>query len=538
MARPPLESLLSDPGYTPRVRDVEALVELLADDDLTSDAERAIARVGAPALGALRRRLHEARPPLRARIVRTIGRLADHAEARGALLDALRDADAKTRRNAAIALGHVRVELETERVEEALLAAWEREERVEMRRSIAASLGKVGTTSSLPYLRAALRAGDSELTRIAERALMMIERTASRPVRGHLDPHGKPDRPLEVIALCRSGIESLLAEELSGGAMPHSGREGALRDVRVTAPGCVSATMCSAMGELFRARTMLSFCFPLPAERARASEAVDETVARAVNGERAKSIFAAWTVGAVRYRIAWAEGGHKRAQTWALARSLGQQAPELVNDPTSSMWELNVDATPSRVAVTLAPRGLPDPRFLWRKRDVPASSHPTLAAALARVAEARPDDVVWDPFVGSGAELVERGLLGPHRSLMGSDTEPLALEAARENLAAAGIEARLEQADALVHAPAGVTLIITNPPMGRRASRTAGLSETLDRFVLHAASVLLPGGRLVWMSPWPKRTRTAALRAGLKLEWAQVVDMGGFDAEMQRWSRS
>ncbi|MDP9151347.1 MAG: HEAT repeat domain-containing protein, partial [Myxococcota bacterium] len=185
MERPPLESLLSDPGYTPRVRDVEALVELLADDDLTSHAERAIARVGAPALAALRRRLDKATPPLRARIVRALGRLANHAEARTALLDGLRDADAKTRRNAAIALGHVRVG--SDGVEEALLAAWEREERVEMRRSIAASLGKVGTSHSLAYLRKALEAGDSELTRIAERALMMIERTESRAGRGHLD---------------------------------------------------------------------------------------------------------------------------------------------------------------------------------------------------------------------------------------------------------------------------------------------------------------------------------------------------------------
>ncbi|MDP9149033.1 MAG: methyltransferase, partial [Myxococcota bacterium] len=357
--------------------------------------------------------------------------------------------------------------------------------------------------------------------------------------RGHLDPRRTPDRPVEVVALCRNGIESLLAEELSADAARRSGHEErGVSDAHTTAPGRVSATLSSAMGELFRARTMLSFYFPLPTERAHDGEPVEETVARALRSEHAKSIFAAWTVGAVRYRIAWAEGGHKRAQTWALAGVLGKQAPELVNDPTLSLWELIVTATPSRVDVALAPRDLPDPRFLWRKRDVPASSHPTLAAALARVAKARPDDVVWDPFVGSGAELVERALLGPHRSLTGSDIEPLALEAAKENLAAAGVEARLEQADALVHAPGGVTLIITNPPMGRRASRTAGLSEMLDRFVLHAASVLSPGGRLVWMAPWPKRARNAAFRAGLTLESAQVVDMGGFDAEMQRWTRS
>lgn len=169
---------------------------------------------------------------------------------------------------------------------------------------------------------------------------------------------------------------------------------------------------------------------------------------------------------------------------------------------------------------------------------MPAASHPTVAAALARIAAVRGDDVVWDPFVGSGAELVERALLGPYQSLIGSDIDAHALQAAKENLDAAGVEARLEQADALAHAPEGVTLVVTNPPMGRRASRTAGLADTLDGFLLHAASVLVPGGRLAWLAPWPKRARAAASRAGLKLEWARVVDMGGFDAEMQLWFRS
>ena len=37
---------------------------------------------------------------------------------------------------------------------------------------------------------------------------------------------------------------------------------------------------------------------------------------------------------------------------------------------------------------------------------------------------ARADDVVWDPFVGSGTELVERALAGPYARLLGSDTDP------------------------------------------------------------------------------------------------------------------
>src|SRR5579883_362768 len=75
MPRPSLEISVRDPGFTPSVRDVPALIDLLADDDLVADAERAIARVGPSATDALRRRFEAAAPPLRARVLRAIGRL-------------------------------------------------------------------------------------------------------------------------------------------------------------------------------------------------------------------------------------------------------------------------------------------------------------------------------------------------------------------------------------------------------------------------------------------------------------------------------
>jgi 23S rRNA G2445 N2-methylase RlmL len=292
------------------------------------------------------------------------------------------------------------------------------------------------------------------------------------------------------------------------------------------------------MRALFGARTMLAFRFPLPTEWVRDGETEEEAVARAVTSDAARAVLATWTVGAVRYRIAWAEGGHRRAATWGAAAAVARRAPELVNDPTASLWEVRVETTRRFVDVSLEPRALEDPRFTWRRGDVPAASHPTVAAALARVAGARDDDVVWDPFVGSGAELVERGRLGRYRALHGSDVDARALAVARENLTAAGLTADLERRDALAGAPPGVTLVLTNPPMGRRVARTSGLAELLDRFVSYAAATLVPGGRLVWLAPWPARARHAAQAAGLRLDRASVVDMGGFDAELQRWTRA
>ncbi|MEA2748602.1 MAG: hypothetical protein QOI41_2745, partial [Myxococcales bacterium] len=144
----------------------------------------------------------------------------------------------------------------------------------------------------------------------------------------------------------------------------------------------------------------------------------------------------------------------------------------------------------------------------------------------------RPDDVVWDPFVGAGAELVERARLGPYKALIGTDLERAAIDAARSNLGAAGIaDATLVVADAVTYEPRGVTLIVTNPPMGRRVQRgTHG--ELLERFVDHAARILVPGGALVWAVPDPRALHARAERAGLVLDHAFTVDMGGFPAEM------
>jgi len=468
-------------------------------------------------------RLEAAVPPLRAHIVKAIGRLVPAPQAVGVLLTALGDADPKTRRNAAIALGHVtRAD-----VEEALLATWERDPSPPMRRTLAASLGKTGSARSLPVLKDASRSDDAELARIASRAQAMIERTASRGERGRVDPARTPPRPVVLVVQSRRGLEDLLAEELRGVA--------AVVETRVDGPGRVRARLAGSIDALFAARTMLSFQFALPTETRRAGEGLSDAIARVATGEAAREIFGTWTAGPIRYRIAWADGGHRRAAIWDAARAIATCAPDLVNDPTASTWELVVAHDERSVDLALVARSLVDPRFAWRRGDVPAASHPTIAAALARVGGARDDDVVWDPFVGSGAELVERALLGPARALFGSDIDLRALATARDNLAAAGVTARLEQKDVLDPAPDDVSLIVTNPPMGRRASRAAGLDERLDRFVIHAAGALRPRGRLVWMAPWPKRARAAGQSAGLTLDWARTVDMGGFDAELQRW---
>ncbi|CAN96061.1 putative N6-adenine DNA/RNA methylase [Sorangium cellulosum So ce56] len=372
------------------------------------------------------------------------------------------------------------------------------------------------------------------------RAELLARRTLTRGEPSEIAGDRAPERPLRVAVRCRRGLEAILAEELAaldagspGGALVPELRSDPCGGARV------EAVLSGRLDALFGARTMLSFAFPLPLRKLDQGADLAAAVAERLLSREAREILRRFTQGAIRYRIDWAAGGKRRAAVFRAAAAVEAEAPELVNDPTQSTWDVVVYEGAGRVRVELAPR-LPDPRFAYRRGDVPAASHPTIAAALARIAGARGDDVVWDPFVGSGLELCERALLGPYRRLVGSDRDPRALQIARENLDAAGARgAELLQRDAVGAPPPGEapTLILTNPPLGRRVERTGDLDAMLDRFVEGAARALAPGGRMVWISPFPERTEAVARRSGLRPEALLRVDMGGFDAQIQSFHK-
>lgn len=518
-----LADAVKSSGYTPAARDATELIALLADEDdeVSLGAERALARLGEKLVVIAERAKKEALPRIRARLCRAIGRVTPLGDAETKyLILALDDEDPKTRRNAAIALGKVRAD----HVEAALLLAWDSEKRVDHLRTLAASLGKVGSEKSLSRL-SALPVDDPELARIASQSILVLSRTIHRGTPSAIDGSKPPPRPVPIVFRCRSGLEAILESELGADWKP-----------RLAGKGEVHATLSGPLASAFVARTALEFALLLPAvklPKGSTPAAMTDAIAEALTSPDARLVFDTWTQGQVRYRIAWAKGGHRRADVWRVAKRVAELAPELVNDPTESTWEVLVQESPEKLRIEISPRKLEDPRFTYRLRDVPAASHPTLAAALARIAGTRADDVVWDPFVGSATDLVERARLGAYRELHGSDIDSAALDAARANLALAGVHAELTSADACTHAPSGVTLILTNPPMGHRVLRHANLAELLERFIAHAAKTLAPGGRLVWISPMGERTKAWGHAAGLGLELAHDVDMGGFTAQIQ-----
>ena len=161
-------------------------------------------------------------------------------------------------------------------------------------------------------------------------------------------------------------------------------------------------------------------------------------------------------------------------------------------------------------------------------------------AALARLAGVTNQDRIWDPFVGGGTELIECGILAPKAQLFGSDIDKTALSSASQNFIASGLQHyRLFQSD--VRLPPfrkGMNLVISNPPLGRRTLPRKDLSGLLRQTLDSIAIVLVPGGRLFWVSPFFDTTIQHGETLGLKHVYRQRIDMGGFASEIQGFIKS
>jgi 16S rRNA G966 N2-methylase RsmD len=518
-----LAAELASRGFTPARRDAPGLVELIVEgvEPTARRAARALAELRDGGRMAIDARFETADEGAKARLVAALGLLArgGDEEAAKLVIAGLRDTATRVRRTAALALG----KLGGQAALAALVARWDASDVTQdERRALTEALGKIGGAAALTRLRALTPGDDVELSRRRDRALLMADRSAKRDPESSIATDVAPPTPLAVRLACRQGLAPLLVEELKSIGMTPRSTSGSHAEVRLEAP----------WSTLFASRLWVtaSIEIPLPPPSSSAPDALATSVTRAIASDSTRALFAAWTRGPVRWRLGFARG-HRRAVVWRVARDVTAAAPELVNDPTAATWEVLVDDEAK--SLELVPKRIEDPRFAWRVAEVPAASHPTVAAALAWVADVRPEDRVWDPFCGSGAELIERAHRGRYRSLLGTDLDVTALAAARENLDAAGFAAELTLADARTHDAGPVDLVITNPPLGRRVRLDAAalLVESLP----HWARQLAPRGRLVWITPAPRKTTPIAESLKLRRVRSLAVDLGGVRGQLERW---
>jgi 23S rRNA G2445 N2-methylase RlmL len=134
---------------------------------------------------------------------------------------------------------------------------------------------------------------------------------------------------------------------------------------------------------------------------------------------------------------------------------------------------------------------------------LPASLRPTVAAAMVRLAEAKPKQLVLDPMCGAGTILAEQLARGQHAEgakvkVLGGDLDPAALRTAAVNLRSLG-RALLVRWDAtrLPLPRHSVDHLLSNPPFGVQLGDPAAIGELYRHMCVEYDRVLRRGGRAV-----------------------------------------
>jgi len=430
----------------------------------------------------------------------------------------LKDPQEKVRRYALNALP----KLDSDETEEsALLELMEKPASERERKALGSALEKIGGAETLAR-------PDVLEARTSQKIQAKLARSA-QPGSIRLEATVRDIHHLEIVLRCRHGLEVVLEEESKAVSQY-------FRHVR-TSPGLVALRPVKPfrLADLFELR-----CFATAGFRLGLADD-EQGLAGLIASKTSRSLMEILTDGPVRYRFAFAGQGHRRGAVRAVTDEVYRLCPALLNDPSQALWQIEVHREDPRFSVELMPQLRPDPRFAYRRQDVPAASHPPLAAAMAWLAGPMADEVVWDPFCGSGLELIECAVRGGMRRIIGTDRSAQAIEIAADNFAAAlgqkgerifacgdfRDQARLASLEA-----GSVSLLISNPPMGRRVPIPDLPGLIADLFEV-AAGVLRPGGRLIFANPLSVRPSGKALRQ----EFRQKVDLGGFHVHVEKYRR-
>jgi tRNA G10 N-methylase Trm11 len=140
-----------------------------------------------------------------------------------------------------------------------------------------------------------------------------------------------------------------------------------------------------------------------------------------------------------------------------------------------------------------------EPRRSEPRAVLPASIHPTVAAALCMAGGIVSADVFCDPCCGAGTIIAERLGYGPAKEVFGFDISKEAVRLSQQNLSRFSSAVKIRMADmrSLPLENNSVTIIVANLPFGIRVG-DRGQNRNLYRdFLKEAYRVLTPKGRLI-----------------------------------------
>ncbi len=165
----------------------------------------------------------------------------------------------------------------------------------------------------------------------------------------------------------------------------------------------------------------------------------------------------------------------------------------------------------------------------YKVEHFPASLRPSMAAAMARLAQFKPNQVIVDPFCGAGTILAEsaiainrlaRGQVDTWApQLLGGDIDPHHLRMAQANLRKMGeISLRTWDARQLPLEEESVHRIVSNPPFGKQLSSANEVGPLYRQSVREMDRVLKPAGIAVLLVADPTVMKDAIKKVG----WNQL----------------
>jgi 23S rRNA G2445 N2-methylase RlmL len=163
----------------------------------------------------------------------------------------------------------------------------------------------------------------------------------------------------------------------------------------------------------------------------------------------------------------------------------------------------------------------------YKYEHLPASIRPTVAAAMVRLADLKPDQTVLDPMCGAGTLLAEallstRGKKGQggsawQMSYLGGDVDPAHVRAAGANLRQFDVtDLKTWDARALPLEDDSVDRILCNPPFGKQLSTPEAIGPLYREAVFEMNRVLRPGGKAVLIVADPRALKEAVRGVGWK----------------------
>jgi len=173
-----------------------------------------------------------------------------------------------------------------------------------------------------------------------------------------------------------------------------------------------------------------------------------------------------------------------------IAEDEGDLLIRLRHPPNEEAWEALVRISPRPLATRE-----------WRVCNREGALNATVAHAMVRLTQPKPDDVYLNLMCGSGTLLIERLSAGPAQSAVGYDHDETALTCARENVEASGYGAfiKLERGDVReLPMPDGcVDALVADLPFGHLSGSHEGNVEIYPAILREAARVAKTGARFV-----------------------------------------